>query len=145
MVPAQRDAMVVVALVVESVFILSISLVVAVGASFLDLVGSDAPTALAIVVLAALASFAVALLATARSVSSRGGVGAWRLHGIARVCLFVSVVSNAIVGLMAAFSMFADIFSALAAVVGIGVALLLIAALREARRMMDVAVSVPIE
>jgi hypothetical protein len=112
--------MVVVALVVESVFILSISLVVAVGASFLDLLGSDAPTGLAIVVVAGLISIAVALLATARFVGSRGSVGAWRLHGIARACLFVSVVSNAIFGLMAAFSMFADIFSALVSVVGSG-------------------------
>jgi hypothetical protein len=145
MVPARRDAVVVVMLVLEGVVILSIGLVVAVGASFLDLLGSDAPTPLAIVVVAGLISVAVALLAAARFVGSRGSVGAWRLHGIARGCLFVSVVSNAIFGLMAAFSMFADIFSALVSVVGIGVALLLFAAFREARRMTDVAVSVPIE
>jgi hypothetical protein len=136
--------MVVVALVLESVLILSIGLVVAVGASFLDLLGSDAPTALAIVIVVALASLAVALLVAARVIGSRGSVHAWRQHGIVRVCLFVSVAWSAVVGLIGSF-MFRDVFSALVAVVGIGVALLLIAALREARRMTDVAVSVPIE
>ena len=131
-------------MVLEGVVILSIGLVVAVGASFLDLLGSDAPTALAIVIVVALACLAVALLVAARVIGSRGAVDAWRQRGIVRVCLFVSVAWSAIFGLIGSF-MFRDVFSALVAVVGIGVALLLIAALREARRTMDVADSVPIE
>lgn len=144
MVPARRDAVAVVVLVIEGVVILSIGLVVAVGASFLDLLGSDVPTALAIVVVVALASLAVALLVTARIIGSRGSVDAWRQRGIVRVFLFVSVAWSAIFGLIGSF-MFRDVFSALVAVVGIGVALLLIAAFREARRITEVAVSAPIE
>jgi hypothetical protein len=127
MVPARRDAVAVVVLVLEGVVILSIGLVVAVGASFLDLLGSDAPTALAIVVVVALAALAVALLVAARVIGSRGSVDAWRQRGIVRVCLFVSVAWSAIFGLIGSF-MFRDVFSALVAVVGIGVVLLLIAA-----------------
>jgi hypothetical protein len=46
---ARKDAIVIVALVLESVVFFSIGLVVAVGASVLDLLGGDAPTALALV------------------------------------------------------------------------------------------------
>lgn len=145
MVPARRDAIVIVALVLESVVIFSVGLAVAVGASMLDLLGSDAPTALAFLVVAGLVSLAAALLVAARVVGSRGSVGAWRLRGIVRACLFVSVASSAIFGLIASFSMFTDVFSVLVAVVGIGATLFLVAALREARRMTDVIVPAPIE
>jgi hypothetical protein len=142
---ARKDAIVIVALVLESVVFFSIGLVVAVGASVLDLLGGDAPTALALVGAAALAPLAVALLVAARVIGSRGSVGAWRLSGIVRVCLFLSVASSAIVGIIASLSMFADVFLALVAVVGIGATLFLVAAWREARRMTDVTVPAPLE
>jgi hypothetical protein len=142
---ARKDVIVIVALVLESVLFLTVGLVVAVGASILDLLGGDAPTALAVVGAAALVPLAVALLVAAQSVGSRGSVGAWRLRGIVRVCLFLSVASSAIVGLTASVSMLADVFSALVAVAGIGATLFLVAAWREARRMTDVTVPAPLE
>lgn len=142
---ARKDVIVIGALVLESAVLFSIGLVIAVGASILDLLGGDAPRALALVGAAALAPLVAALLVSARAIGSCGSVGAWRQRGIVRACLLISVASSAIVGTLASASMLADVFSALVAFAGIGATLCLVAAWREARRMTDVTVPAPLE